>query len=67
MPGLPPKTIVSGDLVDGEGKVRDTPKNDPPKPPAETNSRRNACGTYSADHESGTDSVIRSPTITRTT
>src|SRR5690606_27200223 len=54
-----PGTIVYGDLVDGEGKVRDTPRSDAPKPPAETNSRRNACGTYSADHENGAGAAWR--------
>jgi len=36
-----PKTIVFGKNVDVDDQVRDTPMIDPPKPPAETESRRN--------------------------
>lgn len=32
----PPKTIVYGALVDVAGQVHDTPRINPPKPPAET-------------------------------
>lgn len=43
-----PKSIVCGDRLDVDDQVHDTPKHAPPKPPAETGSRRNVCGTYSA-------------------
>lgn len=44
----PPKTIVFGTTDRGIADERDTPKMHPPKTPAETGSRRNLCGTFSA-------------------
>ncbi|MBP2420742.1 recombinase family protein [Microbacterium imperiale] len=49
-----PKLIVSGGLVDVDEQARDTPRIDPPKPPAETESRRNLGSTvFGMAHEVG--------------
>ena len=49
-----PKPIVFGSLGDVDDQVHDTPRNDPPKPPAETESRRNVGSTvFGMAHEVG--------------
>lgn len=49
-----PLTIVSGGLVDLDDQVHDTPRNEPPKLPTETESRRNiGCTVFGETHEVG--------------
>ncbi len=49
-----PETIVFGTLVDVDDQVHHTPKNDPPKPSAETETRRNIGSTvFGMAHEVG--------------
>ncbi|MFB9658102.1 recombinase family protein [Microbacterium imperiale] len=49
-----PETIVFGRHVDVDEQLRDTPRIDPPKPPAETESRRNLGSTvFGMAHEVG--------------
>lgn len=49
-----PETIVFGGRGDVDDQVRDTPLNDPPKPPAETESHRNFGSTvFGMAHEVG--------------
>lgn len=49
-----PETIVFGSRGDVDDHAHDTPKNDPPKPPAETESRRNfGCTVFGMAHEVG--------------
>ncbi|MCM3781282.1 hypothetical protein [Microbacterium hydrocarbonoxydans] len=52
-----PKTIVPGGLADVDDRVHNTPRNDPPKPLAETGSGRNTGVSFSACRSAGLDGL----------